>query len=461
MKFMHKSAVLLLIMLLISVGSRAQEGWQPLFNGKNLDGWQQLNGKAKYEVKNNMIVGTTKFGEPNSFLCTNAEYDNFILEFEIWVDTRLNSGVQFRSLSKEDYQNGRVHGYQVEVDPSDRAFTGGIYDEGRRAWMYPISLNPKAKYAFKNGQWNKIRVEAIGTQINTWVNDIQAARLVDDLTAKGFIGLQVHSVGSKELEGMQVKWRNMRIATENLEELRTPMDPEVEEQSYLVNQITEHEKRHGWRLLWDGKTSAGWRGAKQAYFPESGWEIKDGVLTIKGSDGAESAGPGDIITVETYSDFELELEFKITEGANSGIKYFVDPELNKGSGSAIGCEFQILDDRRHPDATMGTDGNRTVASLYDLIAADNLSVPGRGKQFKGVGAWNKARIVSRNGIVEHWLNNEKAVEYDRNSQMFKALVAYSKYKDWPGFGQWPEGHILLQDHGNTVHFRNIKIRELN
>ena len=461
MKFMHKSAVLLLIMLLISVGSRAQEGWRPLFNGKNLDGWQQLNGKAKYEVKNNMIVGTTKFGEPNSFLCTNAEYGNFILEFEIWVDTRLNSGVQFRSLSKEDYQNGRVHGYQVEVDPSDRAFTGGIYDEGRRAWMYPISLNPKAKYAFKNGQWNKIRVEAIGTQINTWVNDIQAARLVDDLTAKGFIGLQVHSVGSKELEGMQVKWRNMRIATENLEELRTPMDPEVEEQSYLVNQITEHEKRHGWRLLWDGKTSAGWRGAKQAYFPESGWEIKDGVLTIKGSDGAESAGPGDIITVETYSDFELELEFKITEGANSGIKYFVDPELNKGSGSAIGCEFQILDDRRHPDATMGTDGNRTVASLYDLIAADNLSVPGRGKQFKGVGAWNKARIVSRNGKVEHWLNNEKAVEYDRNSQMFKALVAYSKYKDWPGFGQWPEGHILLQDHGNTVHFRNIKIRELN
>ena len=231
--------------------------------------------------------------------------------------------------------------------------------------------------------------------------------------------------------------------------------------SYLKNELTEWEKRNGWRLLWDGATPAGWRGAKLDEFPESGWQMKDGELTVLATDGGESTGPGDIVTTSNYSNFELELEFKITEGANSGIKYFVDPSLNKGQGSAIGCEFQILDDQRHPDAKMGVNGNRTVGSLYDLITAENLSVPGRGKQFKGIGKWNKARIVSRDGKVEHWLNNEKIIEYDRNSQIFKALVAYSKYKDWPNFGRWPEGSILLQDHGNEVSFRSIKIRELN
>ncbi len=435
------------------------DGWTVIFNGKDLNGWEQLNGEADFMVENGEIIGITKSGTPNSFLCTEAKYGDFILEFEVMVHPDLNSGVQFRSNSLKDYNNYRVHGYQFELDPSPRAFSGGIYDEARRGWLYPLSRNVKGQTAFKNGRWNHCRIEAIGTTINTWINGIQCSRLKDAMTSSGFFGLQVHGISNAEDAGKTIKWRNIRIKSENLEKERWKPDPEVEEMSYLVNKLSEWEKRHGWRLLWDGSTGNGWRGAKLDHFPESGWEIKDGILTIMAKSGEEATGPGDIVTEDVFSEFDLELEFMITEGANSGIKYFVNTELNKETGSAIGCEFQLLDDSKHPDASLGVSGNRTLGSLYDLIPADNISVPGRAKQFKGVNRWNKARIVVRGNQVEHWLNNEKVVEYDRGSQMFRALVANSKYSKWPGFGQWPGGHILLQDHGNTVHFRSIKIKE--
>lgn len=455
-----KKALPIFTLLLLGVFAYAQNSdWVTLFNGENLDGWKKLNGTAEYRVEDGNIIGTSKTNTPNTFLATEKKYTDFILEFEVMVDPSLNSGVQIRSHSLPEYMEGKVHGHQVEIDPSPRAFTGGIYDEARRGWLYPLARNPKGRKAFQNGKWNSFHIEAIGNEIKTWVNGIQCSYLVDPISEGGFIALQVHSVGSEKEAGKEVQWRNIRIIENNFSEHIWQDDPQVPQINYLENELTDWEKRKGWRLLWDGKTNAGWRGAKLDYFPNSGWEIKDGILTVLSTDGGESTGPGDIVTLETFSDFELELEFMISEGANSGIKYFVDSELNKGEGSAIGCEFQILDDKKHPDAKMGVNGNRTVGSLYDLISAENISIPGRSKQFKGVGKWNKARIVSKNGIVEHWLNNEQVVEYDRWSQMFRALVAYSKYKKWEKFGQWPEGHILLQDHGDRVSFRSIKIRE--
>ncbi len=461
-KLLFFSSFLLMSLVGISANSQtSQDGWISLFNGKDLTGWKQLNGTASYKVVNNEIIGTTKSKTPNSFLCTEKKYSDFILEFEVLLDPTTNSGVQFRSNSFKSHKKGKVHGYQFELDPSARAFSGGIYDEGRRGWIYPLSLNPKGSKAFKNGVWNTCRVEAIGSTIRTWINGIQCSNLVDDLTSSGFIALQVHSIYKDKDAGKHIKWKNIRIKTNNLEKERWVSDPDAKEMSYLINTLTENEVNNGWRLLWDGKTSKGWRGVKLDHFPQSGWDIENGELTILATDGAESTGPGDIVTEKVFSSFELELDFKITKGANSGIKYFVDAELNKGSGSAIGCEFQILDDKNHPDAKAGVNGNRTVGSLYDLITAENLSIKGRSKQFKGIGAWNKARIVVRGAHVEHWLNNEKVIEYDRSSQMFRALVAYSKYKKWPKFGQWPSGHILLQDHGDTVHYRSIKVREFN
>jgi hypothetical protein len=220
------------------------------------------------------------------------------------------------------------------------------------------------------------------------------------------------------------------------------------------NTLTDQERAQGFRLLWDGKTSSGWRGAKSAEFPKQGWVIEDGVLTVLETDGRESRAGGDIITTAKFAAFELKLEFRITPGANSGIKYYVDPVLNKGEGSAIGLEYQVLDDERHPDAKMGRDGNRTLASLYDLIPAASTKKP------RPIGEWNEARIVSRGRKVEHWLNGEKVVEYERGSAEFRKLVAESKYKIWPAFGELPEGHILLQEHGDRVSFRSIKLREL-
>ncbi len=457
-----KTGLLFMLCLFLTAGLQANndDGWVSLFNGKDLSGWKKLNGKAEYHIEGDAIVGVSQLNTPNTFLTTEKYYTDFILEVEVKVHPLLNSGIQIRSNSMKEYRDGRVHGYQVEIDPSKRAYSGGIYDEARRGWLYPLADNPRGREAFKGGQWNKYHIEAVGNELRVWVNGVNTANLVDDMTAKGFICLQVHSIGNKEQAGTEVRWRNIRIKTDNLEADRWDMDPSTKEINLVANTLTDYEKRKGWRLLWDGKSSDGWIGAKLDHFPKKGWTMKDGVLTVESSGGAESRNGGDIITEKQYSDFELKVEFKITEGANSGIKYFVDPELNKKEGSAIGPEFQILDDKKHPDAKKGVSGNRTVGSLYDLITAKNLSVPSRGKPFNGIGKWNRAHIIAKDGHVEHWLNGYKVVEYERGTQMWKALVAYSKYQKWPSFGEKPQGHILLQDHGDEVHFRSIKIREL-
>ncbi|MCB0548292.1 MAG: DUF1080 domain-containing protein [Phaeodactylibacter sp.] len=434
--------------------------WRILFNGTGLDGWEKKNGEANYEVRDSAIVGISQMNTPNTFLCTTEHFSDFIFEVEVWGDSMLNSGIQFRSNSLPEYQNGRVHGYQAEVDPSPRAYSGGIYDEGRRGWLYPLSLNPEGQKAYRVGQWNQYRIEAIGPELRIWVNGVNTANLVDDKTASGFIGLQVHSIDNEEASGREIRWRNIRIKTERLEEARWPMASHAQEVNYLPNLLTEYEKSQGWRLLWDGKTTEGWRGARIDSFPAEGWVIENGTLTVLESGGEEAGIGGDIITRAQFGTFEFKAEFLLAEGANSGIKYFVDPELNKGEGSAIGLEYQILDDERHPDSKMGVKGNRTLASLYDLIPAENLSVPGSEKVFRGIGEWNQAHIIVRGNHIEHWLNGFKVVEYERNTPMYRALVAYSKYKDWPNFGEMPSGHILLQDHGNRVSFRSIKIREL-
>ena len=185
--------------------------WTPLFNGEDLNGWTQLGGSATYEARDGVIVGTSVPNTPNSFLTTDRNFGDFILELEFRVDSLLNSGIQIRSKSLADYQNGRVHGYQVEIDPSDRSWSGGIYEEGRRGWLFNLQERTAAQQAFQQGEWNHYRIEARGDHIRTWVNGVLAADLIDSMTAEGFIGLQVHSIGWPELAGKTVEWRTIRI----------------------------------------------------------------------------------------------------------------------------------------------------------------------------------------------------------------------------------------------------------
>lgn len=444
---------ILFIWSLCAAITMSAQNWEPLFNGKNLRGWKRLNGKAEYKVENNAIVGYTKANTPNTFLATDKNYGDFILELEFKVDNSINSGIQFRSESKKDYQKGRVHGYQFEIDPSKRAWSGGIYDEARRNWVYPLTKNPKAQLAFKKDAWNKVRIECFGNSIRTWLNGIACANIWDDATPSGFIALQVHSIHNAKDAGKTIAWRNIRICTQDVKKYLTSEPQFVSEVNLIANTLSPTEMKNGWKLLWNGQDSEGWRGAKLTEFPKNGWTMENGILKVHKGDGGESTNGGDIITKRKYKNFILTVDFKITEGANSGIKYFVNPDLNKGVGSAIGCEFQILDDEKHPDAKLGVKGNRQLGSLYDLIPAP------KDKPFKK-GEWNTATIVVKSEFVTHFLNGVKLLEYIRGNEMWNALVAYSKYHDWPDFGNAEEGHILLQDHGDEVWFKNMKIKEL-
>ena len=442
-----RTAVLALGALAASFGvatTLAASEWQDLFDGRTLEGWRQLNGTATYEVVDGAIVGTTAPGSPNSFLATTREFGDFVLELEFKVDPRLNSGVQIRSESRPSFKNGRVYGYQVEIDPSPdpyskqpanldaagapvapgaapRSWTGGIYDEQRRGWLQDLTDRPAAREAFRPGQWNHLRIEAIGPWIRTWVNGVAAADTVDGLTRRGFIALQVHAV--KQEDPLQVKWRNLRIR-----ELNTSIAPA--DRSTPPAMFGEPAPADAIDLL-AGGTADAWRSQDgrnwlQADGPAD-WLLRNGVLE-------SIPGVGSIITHHSFGDLFLHLELRVLdEPTNSGVylmsRYEIGVSHRPGGTGGWGNLADAPAPRRELKVPL-----RQWQSLDVLFQAPRLDDDGRMTEPALASVWH-------NGVLIHdqvRLGNRKGA-----ARRLADAVA---------------GPLMLQEHGAAVQFRNICVR---
>ena len=437
-----------------------------LFDGKSLDGWIQRGGKAKYEVVDGVIAGTTVPDTPNSFLCTEKDYSNFILHLDFKVDEKLNSGIQIRSNSLPEYKEGRVHGYQVEIDPSQkpydgkragpnlmedgsqasegtpRSWTGGIYDEARNGWLDPLNKNPKARAVFRPGQWNHFKIIANGNSIKTWVNGVPAADLKDKTTKTGFIALQVHSTKSKE--PLQVRWKNIY-----LKEIK---DDDVKfygsnlPQPRVIKPVTPCSPPSDAIVLFGGKCLSQWngiikKGKDKGKICEPKWKIEDGSMTINKT--------GNIETKQSFGSCQLHIEWttpEVVAGKSQG-------RGNSGVFLMGKYEVQILDshiNQTYPDGQAGAIYKQSPPLVnasrkpgqwqtYDIIF--------HAPEFDGDKCKQPATMtVLYNGVL---------------IQDNFTLSGPSSNKGKPGYtphsAKLP---LLLQDHGNPVRYRNIWIREI-
>ncbi len=365
---------LLIFLVLIPLALPAAEKWTPLFNGRDLAGWEQKNGTAKYSVEKGMIVGRSAEGSPNSFLCTRRSYGDFVLEFEVLVDPVLNSGVQIRSHTygedaevftlnatrlKRKWPAGRVHGYQVEISNQTSADSGGIYDEARRGWLHNISSDPAARVAFKDNQWNRYRVEARGVSIKTWINGVPCANLVDTADMEGFIGLQVH--GFKGPHPKEVRWRNLRI---------------------------QDLGRHTWKPMpanlkaWERFGGGEWT------------QAEGGFRGIQKSDSTER---GFLLSTIDFDDFAVRLQYRAVKG-NSGF-FFRMKHPNLRIGGPLGYEVEV-DPTRDAGGLQEPGGRGWIQHTGPVEKTD----------FYRSGEWNEMAVAAYGGRVAAWINGTKTAE---------------------------------------------------
>ena len=386
-------------------------GWETLIKGNTLDGWVQRGGKARYSVENGEIVGRSVPNTPNSFLCTERIFGDFMLELEFKVDPRLNSGIQIRSNSVSGYRAGVVHGYQVEIDPSERAWSAGIYDESRRGWLANLENNEAARKAFRQNEWNKYRIVAIGESIKTWINGVAAVELVDSMTRTGFIALQVH--GTMETEPLEIRWRSIRIKDLGIPANKCPANAIV--------------------LLDESGDLSAWEHADEPGSKVK-WKFADGALEV-------APGSGSIVTKRAFGDCRLHVEFNVDDNGKQG-------QANGNSGVYVQrrYEVQILNSAGQKPA------DNICGAIYKVKAADfNMAKPAE--------QWQTYDITFR---APRWdadgnkTENARITVYHNGTRIHENV----EIPNQTGHGQ-PEGPgdapLLLQDHGNRVRFRNIWI----
>ncbi len=440
---MRNSAIAALILLLAAashaaidagLGIEPAEGAIVLFDGSDLLQWT-AGGNRPAEWK--LADGVMEVALDKGSIQTRRDFRDFRMHVEFNVPLtnatgqgRGNSGVYIQ----KRYEVQILDSYGLESKDQD---CGAIYK----------TRAPDKNVCKRPGEWQSYDIlftapvwrgdkKISNARITVYQNGVMIHNDFEIPNKTGGGSPEGPSAGPILLQnhGNRVKFRNIWIVPLN-------------ESADSPNVLTEVEKADGWKLLFDGKTSSGWRSVRSERFPEQGWAIRDGMIIVNPADAAEPKAGGDIITVDQYDNFELKVDFRLSPGGNSGIKYFVMPELLK-KGTVLGVEYQLYD-----------TGGRSVAANVSLASAYDLLAP-TGVQPRCAGQWNTARIVSNKGRVEHWLNGRLVLEFDRFGEDFQKAKSQSKFKDVADFGTVEKGYILLQDHPKETAFRNIKIKAL-
>jgi hypothetical protein len=372
---MKRIATLPLVVLFVTIlfaaalpsAAVAEEGFTPLFDGKTLDGWKKVGGGATYQVEGDSIVGRVGPG-PNTFLRTEKTFGDFVLKLEMKFDVPGNSGIQFRSHQRK--HDGRVFGYQCEIDQTERGYSGGIYDEARRGWIFDLEGRDAARAAFKLDGWNEFVIKAVGPMIQTWINGVPCADLIDTADLEGFIALQVHS-GKQGV----IRWRNIRL--KDLGQSR-------------------------WQPLFDGKSFDGWRkigGGK--------WNIEDSL--IHGTSSKNEKRHGHLITNRQYADFALRVKFKAIRG-NSGLYFRVE---EGGTAGVAGFQAEIDPDEHDSGGLYETSGRAWV------VKPKGEDV----QKWYRPNEWNELSVVAVGRRIVVHLNGMKTVELKDDPGRLKGHVA--------------------------------------